>query len=75
MSKFKRAAISAKPDDNARDVLSVAFVSTAQPKQISDGSAPLSNRAAKRVSVVGRSLFLTRSLRRHKQSRMVDRKI
>ena len=55
ISKFKEAAASAKPDDDARNVLSVAFVSTPlQPKLDSDDPAPLSNRAAKRVSVGSR---------------------
>ena len=52
MSRFKKVATSAKPDDDARDVLSVAFASTPlQPKPPSNDPTPLSNRAAKRVSI------------------------
>ncbi|KAF9783270.1 hypothetical protein BJ322DRAFT_1021975 [Thelephora terrestris] len=52
ISKFKEAAASAKPDDDAREVLSVAFVPTpeSQPKSVSSDSAPRSNRAAKRIA-------------------------
>ena len=52
MSKFKEAAASAKQDDNAQEVLSVAFASTpTSQKSASKDSAPLSKRAVKRVSV------------------------
>ena len=52
MSKFKEAALSAKPDDDAQYILSVAFDSTPlEPKRSSNDSAPLSNRAVKRVSM------------------------
>jgi hypothetical protein len=51
ISKFKDAAASAKPDDDAQEILSVAFASAAlQPEPPSNDPAPLSNRAARRVS-------------------------
>ena len=52
MSKFKEAAASAKPDDDAHDLLSVIFApAPLQPKPPSDVPAPLSKRAAKQVSI------------------------
>ena len=51
VSKLREVAAFAKPDDDAGEVLSVAFASTPlRPKSPSDTSTPLSRRAAKRVS-------------------------
>ena len=51
MSKFKEAAASAKPDDDAHDILSIVLTSAPlRPKSSSNDPTPLSKRAAKRVS-------------------------
>jgi len=51
MSKFMEATRSAKPDDDAQDLLSTIFAPTPlPPKPPSDDPGPLSKRATKRVS-------------------------